>query len=588
MLATQLNNLIKDNQLQPNSVVRLRESICNSVHGRRIVIILNLDIVAQNQGSLIGNPQNIETAVAGAPPPQPQQQQKGGPSPYQKAPVKNQNNAQPQQQQQRPQNNFQQQQQQQNNNMGANNFRQNNQNQHQNQQQTQQQQSQLSEAPIYPIKSLNPYQNRWTIKARVTSKTGKKTWQNDRGNGRLFSVDLLDNSGGEIRATMFNEAADHFFDIFELNQIYLISKGSLKIANKKFSNIKNEYELTLDMNTIVELANDMGDIPKNQYTFVSIDQIRNYPKDSSIDILGVVQDTRNAESFTTKAKKQTIKRTITLVDQSEAAIELTLWGDRAQEIQWDIGDHPIMAIKGVKVSDFGGKTLTTTISSQMDVNPDIVEAHNLKGWFDQYAGNISFTQMSTGKSNGSTMMDNSNRIFINQMKEDATNLPMSEMKFYNIKGTINLIRRDKEKGPWYLACPNTNGEKKCSKKVTPTSDGKFRCENCGTFPNYQPRYILSFSIADATGSQWVNCFNEIAEQLLGVPATEMEQWFSFDQGAFERTFVNAQMKQYIFRVKATKESYQETEKLRVTAMNCTEVNFQTECNALVEQISKWL
>lgn len=35
---------------------------------------------------------------------------------------------------------------------------------------------------------------RWTIRARITNKSGIRTWSNSRGDGKLFSMDLVDES----------------------------------------------------------------------------------------------------------------------------------------------------------------------------------------------------------------------------------------------------------------------------------------------------------------------------------------------------------------------------------------------------------
>jgi len=62
---------------------------------------------------------------------------------------------------------------------------------------------------------------RWVIKARVTNKPPIRTWSNSRGEGKLFSIDLLDDSG-EIRCTAFRDACDKFYDMIEVCTVILI------------------------------------------------------------------------------------------------------------------------------------------------------------------------------------------------------------------------------------------------------------------------------------------------------------------------------------------------------------------------------
>ena len=101
-----------------------------------------------------------------------------------------------------------------------------------------------------PINALNPYANRWTIKvfipfslrflllvtdrpllyhyqntilpqqARITSKSDMRRWSNAKGEGNLFSIDLLDGHGSEIRGTFFKEDADKFFPQLHEGQVF--------------------------------------------------------------------------------------------------------------------------------------------------------------------------------------------------------------------------------------------------------------------------------------------------------------------------------------------------------------------------------
>lgn len=105
--------------------------------------------------------------------------------------------------------------------------------------------------PIYPIEGLSPYQNGWTIKARVTQKSEIRTWSNQRGEGKLFNVTLMDDSG-EIRATAFNTSVDELYDKLQEGKIYYVSKARVNLAKKKFNHTNNEYELALEKNTEIQ------------------------------------------------------------------------------------------------------------------------------------------------------------------------------------------------------------------------------------------------------------------------------------------------------------------------------------------------
>ena len=108
-----------------------------------------------------------------------------------------------------------------------------------------------SGATIYPIDNLSPFQPKWAIKARVSHKSEIKFWNKPTSQGKLFTVHFLDDSG-EIRATGFNEQVDTLYSVLQEGQIFFVSGCKVNMANKKFSNLNHEYELTFERGTEVE------------------------------------------------------------------------------------------------------------------------------------------------------------------------------------------------------------------------------------------------------------------------------------------------------------------------------------------------
>ncbi len=54
MLASQLNYLITDNKMLKNSLICLRKYTCNAVSGKKLIILMGVDVISPDFGAPIG------------------------------------------------------------------------------------------------------------------------------------------------------------------------------------------------------------------------------------------------------------------------------------------------------------------------------------------------------------------------------------------------------------------------------------------------------------------------------------------------------------------------------------------------------
>lgn len=556
MLATQLNYMVSNDELDAKAIIRLDKYICNIIQETRKVLIL-LEVTVLKKGSesvRYGDPVQFDEKTEG----------KGS-----NAAIQNNRPSVQQSSGGAQQNRF-------SNNTG---------NANRNQSSSSGSRFGSNQAPvsrnqngpaIFPISSLNPYHNRWTICARVTSKSNIREWSNSRGEGRLFSVDLIDESG-EIRATCFTDFVDKFYPLLEQNKVYYISKGNLKPANKKYSSINNDYELTFSHETTIELCTEDSNLPTLQFNFREIVTIPEVQPDNLIDLIGVCTNISDIMEITTRAGKQVSKRDISLLDQT-AAVNCTLWGKDAESFEQYAGSNPIVAIKGAKVSDFGGRSLSLLGSSVMQVDPDnLQEAFKLRGWYDKEGNAENIASISGQRGEGiSTNVYKT----ISDIKTEG--LGMSEKPdYFNVIGTVCYYRKE---NCLYKACP----KQECNKKVIEDGD-HYRCEKCNqTYPNFKHRLILKVSVADHSGEQWVTCFQDSAEQLLGHTADEVGESRETDEKAFEQVFNENAFNRRMFRIRAKIDKFNDEARLNCTADKVLPIDFRKEGRRLVEEIDKMM
>ncbi|KAG8180228.1 hypothetical protein JTE90_016216, partial [Oedothorax gibbosus] len=534
MLGSQLSHMVTNKELEKFTICRVDKCVCNQVQAdRKVIILLSLTVLVPGNevNEKLGNPINSQTT--GAP-------STNNPAPTnngQMAPTEPVTNG-------RPPSMYE----------------------------TQPMNGTVS---VHPINTLTPYQNKWTIKARVTSKTPLRTYSNSRGEGKVFSVNLLDESG-EIKATGFNDAADKYYDMLETNKVYYVTRASLKPANAKFSTVKNDYEITFNNDTQISPCDDSAaSIPMMQFDFVPIANIEEAEKDSNIDVIGVCKSTSDLTTFVARtSNKEMTKRDVKLVDRSNKEVNLTLWGKDAET--FDGSSNPVVAVKGARVSDFNGKSLSVSMSSSMQINPDIKEAHILKGWFEREGCNMESQSISgkgpTGLSGGQW------KTFAEAASEQLGSGDKPD--YFVNKATVVMLRKE---NCMYMACP---GEE-CNKKVVDMNNGLYRCEKCNReYSEFKWRLLLSLSVADNTENQWVTCFQEAAEAILGVTAQELGSHKETDENRYNEVLAEANFKSYVFKLRTKLETFNEESRLKTTVVTVSPID-SSYTRKLVTDIKQW-
>ena len=240
----------------------------------------------------------------------------------------------------------------------------------------------LSKDEYYtPIKWLTTFTYDWKIKARVLKKSEIKRWKNPRSSGQLMNIELIDIDGTQILATFFNDAVDKFDHQIQENSVYIFTNGTVKIANKKFTSIKNDFSLIFDRNALIDRAEDDINIETQGFHFFNIRQIEELKEITTIDFIGIVHYVGPITMINLKNGKQKERRNIIMTDDSGLTVNLWFWGDQAAIS--DYTDHPVLALKSVRVSDYSGRSLNSSEDWTILLNPEIDRAHKLRQWYDK-------------------------------------------------------------------------------------------------------------------------------------------------------------------------------------------------------------
>ena len=360
-----------------------------------------------------------------------------------------------------------------------------------------------------PIKSLSPMHSDWIIKARVSKKYPVKEWNNARGSGKLLNIELVDRYGTQIQATLFNKAVDKYDPILEQDKVYMFSKGTVKIANAKFTAIKNDYSLTFSPFSDITLTEDDNTISNVAFNFSNLSEVKTKGEGKALDLIGIVTQTFECSTINLKNGGTKDKRDYEIIDNSqEGGIKtiITLWGSQAAKFNYPPGS--VLAFKGLRVANFKGITLNggdyTGVFDATELN--LKEVGPLQEWYKRSQKEIANAQSLTESQDGNKKPSLSNVRLIKEVIENVDNdLGNDPTTKYYINARVEMIKNDPKMV--YMACPS------CKKKMQEEDSGYtvFRCERCNmTSTSPVPTYILSVKVGDATGSLWIRVHGDTA------------------------------------------------------------------------------
>ena len=272
-------------------------------------------------------------------------------------------------------------------------------------------------------------------------------------------------------------------------------------------------------------------------------------------------------------------------------------------------DHAI-AVKGVKIGDFGGVSLSTTMSATVQLDPSSDIVTRLQGWWASNKDSLAVTSLTTGGGGGAggggALTDPTKRKTLAAVEgEGMAHAEDGKGSVFVCKAQLAriLVSSQKATPPAYMACTNTvesaRGPRSCNKKMTLNGADGFTCESCSISglpaSTGRWRWILPMRVLDHSGAKMVTAFDEEAEALLGESANDSIGRFISLTGAnpdgtegstemapeWYEGFRRRERVTKYFTLRAKLDTYNDEARVRLTVSRVRDVDPLTEAKRLL-------
>ena len=469
------------------------------------------------------------------------------------------------------------------------------------------------------LKLLTTLSKDYKLLVKVTSKGEIKQYRS--GKGKLFSFVIMDELGNKMQAVGFDKIADKFKDEIVENNIYEITGGYIRTADKRFDPPGSDYKLILTESTTITKKDDEEKNFKDKFTdpdnkFWNINEIKEAQINTIVNVVCLVGDKGEPTYKDTKSGSILIRKMFVL-DQSNEKMELTLWRNLTQ-LNMNNGD--ILVCKKVRVNDFGGKNLTSTTESKIYINPIISdfpeiakEIQSLKLFAEQNEINKGINPQSDNnndnniKKNESTKaniasnkpeinnsnINNNNTIqkkefndkivYIDSILDEMNKYALTDFDhrfpFYKIRATVTHLGHTEKN--FYPGCPN----RECNRKLT-FSNGDWICQSCRqSFKTPRYYYSLNIRVKDCSSEYWVDIFGKPAEMIMNINADDYRNILvNRDEEKLGQISEGVEYKEFYFLLKVRLNKYNDTTKKKFTATKIERINKKESTGKLMNDL----
>ncbi|EIE20008.1 hypothetical protein COCSUDRAFT_19010 [Coccomyxa subellipsoidea C-169] len=445
-----------------------------------------------------------------------------------------------------------------------------------------------SRVACQPIHALNPYSNDWTIRAKLVSKAPLRHFDKAGQQQAVFGVEVVDDQGTTIEITLWRGLAEKFYDHLEEGRVYIFRRGQVKLANKNYKTVRNDYTIHMDNGSEIEQCED-SDVSKMtaKLKFVDFERLPMYAgKKTLVDVLGIATAVGPLGSVKrSRDGTELARRDVTLVDQGAKTVVVTLWGSTAEEVGAQLEQQPdaLISISSCRVTDFNGVSLSTVTRSGVSVEPEGERADALRRWWESDGRTAPTQHLGEGLASAKRASGGAAELqTFAQLRVGKEELPPADAKpqYHTVIATVANI--DSQQSLYYEACPDNN------RKVVKQGEGWFCEYDQQTYMAMVRRYVMLANCVDASGDCLLSVFNEQAEALLGISADEIAtlKEDETNPGPYEAVLKRAQWSEWVLRVQSRTQEYNGELRQRLSVASLKPVSYVEESRRMVQALDR--